>query len=62
MQKEDISKKRNKESRKKSELKWQQSCQISYNNKYNNSSTLNIDTSLKLSSDDGMTLHNFQTL
>jgi len=62
-QKENIAKKRNKESRKKiCKEKWQQSCQISYKKMDNNSSSPIIDANLKLSSDDGMTPSNCLTL
>jgi len=61
-QKENIAKKRNKQKKKDVNEKWQKSCQISYKNMDNNSSSPIIDANFKLSSDDGMTPNNCLTL
>jgi len=62
-QNENKAKKRNKENRKKKRWKekWQQSRQISYKKMDNNSSIMNIDANLKLSSVDGKTPNNCLT-
>ena len=52
MQKDNVTKKIKKESRKKCKENWQENCQISYKNMDNNSSSPIIDANLKLSSDD----------
>ena len=60
-QKENIAKKGNKP-QKKCKEKWQKSCQISYKNMDNNSSSPIIHANFKLSSDDGMTPNNCLTV